>query len=269
VADSLKPEFYAKEKSADYPHEVIPGVYATKTMEDSLWRWTIKSKLISKKAGAEKYEYKYSDLGFFMLKKLAEKMLKQDLNEFMDQNFYAPLGLTTMTFNPLAKFPRERIAPTEQDKYFRKSLVWGKVHDQMAAMSGGVAGHAGLFSNANDLAVLMQMDLNNGNYGGKKYFNTQVVREFSKRQNKENRRGLGWDKMDPAGNGPTSDLAPPSTFGHSGFTGTCAWIDPVNKVIYIFLSNRVHPDAENNKLVKYNIRTRIHDVVYKSIIPKS
>ncbi|MFC5269376.1 glycoside hydrolase family 3 N-terminal domain-containing protein [Adhaeribacter terreus] len=269
VDDSLKPEYYAREKSADFPHEVIPGVYATKTMEDSLWRWTIKSKLISKKQGALKYEYKYSDLGFFMLKKLAEKMLKQNLNEFMDQNFYAPLGLTTMTFNPLAKFPRERIAPTEQDKYFRNSLVWGNVHDQMAAMSGGVAGHAGLFSNANDLAVLMQMDLNNGNYGGKKYFKNQVVREFSKRQNKENRRGLGWDKMDPAGNGPTSDLAPPSTFGHSGFTGTCAWIDPANKVIYIFLSNRVHPDAENNKLVKYNIRTRIHDVVYKSIIPKS
>ncbi len=271
VGDSLRlrSKYYAAAKSDTFPKTVTPEIFAMKAMEDSLWQWTVKSKLISKKAGADKYEYKYSDLGFFMLKKLAEKMLKQNLNEFMDQNFYAPLGLATMTYNPLEKFPRERIAPTEQDKVFRNNLIWGTVQDQMAAMSGGVAGHAGLFSNANDLAVLMQMNLNNGDYGGKKHFKNQVVREFSRKQNKENRRGLGWDKMDPAGNGPTSDLAPPSTFGHSGFTGTCAWIDPANKVIYIFLSNRVHPDAENNKLVKYNIRTRIHDVIYKSIVPKT
>jgi beta-N-acetylhexosaminidase len=269
--DSLKlsPAYYASVKNDTFPNEVVPGIYSIRSMEDSLWRWTIKSKLISKKQGAAKFEYKYSDLGFYIMKRLAEKMLKQDLNDFMDQNFYAPLGLSTMTYNPLTKFPRERIAPTEQDKYFRQNLVWGNVHDQGAAMVGGVAGHAGLFSNANDLAVMMQMDLNNGSYGGKKYFKNPVVKEFTKRQNKENRRGLGWDKMDPAGNGPTSDLAPLSTFGHSGFTGTCAWIDPTNKVIYIFLSNRIHPDAENNKLVKYNIRTRIHDIIYKSIIPKS
>jgi beta-glucosidase-like glycosyl hydrolase/CubicO group peptidase (beta-lactamase class C family) len=271
VGDSLKLSnlFYAKAQSPDFPKSVTPEIFAAKTMEDSLWNWTIKSRLISKKAGALKYEYKYSDLGFFIMKKLAERVLKQNLADFMDQNFYAPLGLTTMTYNPLQKFPRERIAPTEQDKYFRNSLVWGTVHDQMAAMAGGVAGHAGLFSNANDLAVVMQMDLQNGNYGGRKYFKNKVVQEFSKRQNKENRRGLGWDKMDPAGNGPTSDLANITTFGHSGFTGTCAWVDPINKIVYIFLSNRVYPDAENNKLVKYNIRTRIHDVIYKSVIPKS
>lgn len=268
-SSKLSPVYYASIRTDAFPNEVIPGVFSRKSMEDSLWRWTVKSKLISKKAGAARYEYKYSDLGFYIMKRLAEKLLNQNLSDFMDQNFYAPLGLTTMSFNPLSKFPRERIAPTEQDKYFRQNLVWGNVHDQGAAMIGGVAGHAGLFSNANDLAVLMQMDLNNGNYGGQKYFKNKVVQEFSRRQYKGNRRGLGWDKADPEGNGPTSNLAPLSTFGHSGFTGTCAWIDPTNKVIYIFLSNRVYPDAENNKLVQYNIRTRIHDVVYKAIVPKS
>jgi len=144
----------------------------------------------------------------------------------------------------------------------------GTVHDEGAAMLGGTAGHAGLFSNANDLAILMQMDLQNGNYGGQRYFKTPVVTEFSKSASKDSRRGIGWDKPEPGGNGPTSDLAPLSTYGHTGFTGTGVWVDPDNNLIYIFLSNRVHPDSENEKLLKYNIRTRIHDVVYQSLEPK-
>ncbi|MDX5438584.1 MAG: serine hydrolase, partial [Pontibacter sp.] len=185
------------------------------------------------------------------------------------QNFYAPLGLSTMTYTPLIKHPREVIAPTEDDNYFRKNLIWGTVHDQAAAMMGGVGGHAGLFSNANDLAILMQMNMNNGNYGGHKFYNTDVVTEFAKRQFSNSRRGLGWDKPAPDVNGPTSSLASPSTFGHTGFTGTGAWADPENKLIYIFLSNRVYPDAANTKLVKYNIRSRIHDVIYKAMVPKT
>jgi beta-N-acetylhexosaminidase len=196
-------------------------------------------------------------------------MLNQPLDEFMDQNFYAPLGLSTMTYKPLLKVSRDVIAPTEDDKYFRHNLIWGSVHDQGAAMMGGVAGHAGLFSNANDLAILLQMNLQNGNYGGHKYFNTDVVSEFSKKQFKNNRRGLGWDKPEPESGGPTSSMASLTTFGHTGFTGTGAWVDPENNLIYIFLSNRVYPDAGNNKLVTYNIRTRIHDVIYKAIIPKT
>jgi len=174
-----------------------------------------------------------------------------------------------MTYNPLLKLPREIIAPTENDNYFRKNLIWGTVHDQGAAMMGGVGGHAGLFSNANDLAILLEMNLQNGNYGGHKFFNTSVVPEFTKRQSTHSRRGLGWDKPDPDGNGPTSNMASAATFGHTGFTGTGAWVDPQNQLIYIFLSNRVYPDAGNSKLVKYNIRTRIHDVIYKSIVPKT
>ena len=175
-----------------------------------------------------------------------------------------------MTYNPLDKFQPTAIAPTEIDNYFRRQLLQGTVHDQGAALCGGVGGHAGLFSNANDLAMLMQMNLQNGNYGGQQYFKKKVVTEFAKRQSKSSRRGLGWDKPEPSGkNGPTSNLASQNTFGHTGFTGTCVWVDPDTNLVYVFLSNRIYPDAENTKLVQYNIRTRIHDVIYKSILPKN
>ncbi|MHA6247062.1 glycoside hydrolase family 3 N-terminal domain-containing protein [Pontibacter sp. CAU 1760] len=264
-----KQMFYASIKTDRYPNEVTPGFYSIKTMEDSLWTWTVKSRMLPAAKDGKGYPYKYSDLDFYVLKRVAERMLNQPLDEFLDQNFYTPLGMTTMTYKPLLKHTREVIAPTEEDRYFRHNLIWGSVHDQGAAMLGGVAGHAGLFSNANDLAILLQMNLQNGDYGGQNYFNTNVVAEFSKRQSKSSRRGIGWDKPEPEGHGPTSDLAPMSTFGHTGFTGTGAWVDPENKLIYIFLSNRVYPDAGNNKLVTYNIRTRIHDVIYKAIIPKT
>jgi beta-glucosidase-like glycosyl hydrolase/CubicO group peptidase (beta-lactamase class C family) len=264
-----KQMYYASIQTDSHPNEVTPGFYSIKSMEDSLWAWTVRSRMLPPKKNGKGYEYKYSDLDFYVLKHVAEKMLNQPLDEFMDQNFYTPLGLSTMTYKPLLKHPREVIAPSEEDKYFRNNLIWGSVHDQSAAMLGGVAGHAGLFSNANDLAILMQMNLQNGSYGGHKYFNTNVVTEFSKRNSNESRRGLGWDKPDPEGNGPTSALAPLSTFGHTGFTGTGVWVDPENKLIYIFLSNRVFPDGGNNKLLKYNIRTRIHDVVYKAMLPKT
>lgn len=263
----LKDTFYASTRNDNYTNEVAPGIYSIKSMADSLWAWTLKSPMLPK--GANGYGYTYSDLDFYILQRVAERLLNQPLDEFLDQNFYAPLGLSTMGYTPLLNHPREIIAPTEDDNYFRKNLIWGTVHDQGAAMMGGVAGHAGLFSNTNDLAILLQMNLQNGKYGGQHYFNSNVVTEFSQKQFKNSRRGLGWDKPAPDGNGPTSSLASPSTFGHTGFTGTGAWVDPESKLIYIFLSNRVYPDAGNSKLVKYNIRTRIHDVIYKAIVPKT
>ncbi|WP_230679832.1 glycoside hydrolase family 3 N-terminal domain-containing protein [Pontibacter rufus] len=264
-----KTMYYASTQTDYFPNEVTPEIFSTKTMEDSVWAWTVKSRMLPHNKGGKGYPYTYSDLDFYVLKRVAEKLLNQPLDEFMDQNFYEPLGLRTMGYKPLLSHPIEAIAPTEEDTYFRHNLIRGTVHDPGAAMLGGVAGHAGLFSNANDLAILLQMNLQNGNYGGHDYFSTDVVTEFSKKQFKGSRRGLGWDKPEPETGGPTSALAPMSTFGHSGFTGTGAWVDPDNKLIYIFLSNRVYPDAGNNKLVKYNIRTRIHDVVYKAIIPKT
>jgi len=161
------------------------------------------------------------------------------------------------------------IAPTENDKIFRKQIIQGYVHDPGAAMLGGVAGHAGLFSNANDLAKIMQMYLNKGNYGGEQYVSSATINYFSSCVScaDGNRRGLGFDKPEPdkSKEGPTCSSASLSSFGHTGFTGTYAWCDPENGLLYIFLSNRVYPDAENKKLSKLNTRTNIHQVFYDAI----
>ncbi|TGE07987.1 glycoside hydrolase family 3 N-terminal domain-containing protein [Hymenobacter fodinae] len=259
-----KPTFYASTASPDFPREVTPNLYSLKTADDSVWVWVQRSSLLPKVKG--KYPTEYSDLSFIVLKRVAEKLLQQPIDAFLQKNFYQPLGLGTMTYNPLDKFPKSCIAPTENDTYYRRTLLQGNVHDQTAAMLGGVGGHAGLFSNANDLAILMQMNLQNGRYGGQKFFQTPVVSEFAGSKEAGSRRGLGWDRGDPSKpEGPTSNLSPASTFGHTGFTGTCVWMDPENKILYIFLSNRVYPDAGNNKLRQFNIRTRIHDVIYKSL----
>ncbi|GGK66154.1 glycoside hydrolase family 3 N-terminal domain-containing protein [Rufibacter glacialis] len=264
----LNPLYYDSLPSEAYPNLVVPGVYSNNRLEDSVWKWVVKSDLVGKRVANGKFEYRYSDLGLHLMKRVAERLLNQPLPDFLAQNFYAPLGASTLTYNPLDKFLKEQIAPTAPGSQFKADVpLQGTVHDGNAALLGGKAGHAGLFSNANDLAILMQMDLQNGNYGGQQYFKGPVVTEFSQNGSKISRRGLGWDKPEPEGNGPTSDLAPLSTFGHTGFTGTGAWIDPENNIIYIFLSNRVYPDSENDKLLKYNIRTRIHDVVYQSLVP--
>jgi beta-N-acetylhexosaminidase len=268
TAQQLSPTYYASAQTTIYPNEVVPGVYSVKTMEDSLWSWTVRSRLLPKKRGAAN-EMKYSDLSFYILKRVAERLLQQPIDQFTQEYFYKPLGLRSLTYNPLTKFPKAQIAPTEYDNYFRKTLVWGTVHDQAAAMLGGLAGHAGLFSTATDLAALMEMNRLNGNYGGKQFFKTPIVTEFAQQQNPTNRRGLGWDKPDPNGMGPTSNKASVNTFGHTGFTGTCAWVDPDQKLVYIFLSNRVYPTAANQKLLTNSYRTRIHDVIYKAILTKS
>ena len=191
------------------------------------------------------------------------------LDEYVQKEFYDKMGLTKLTYNPSAKYGIENIAPTENDQYFRNGLIKGYVHDQGAAMLGGVGGHAGLFSNAFELAQLIQMNLQNGHYDGKSYFNNDsVISFFASKQDTSNRRGLGWDKPFEDGShaGSTSYLASPYTFGHSGFTGTCTWADPKYDLVYVFLSNRIYPDASNSKLGINNYRTRIHDIVYRSIM---
>lgn len=261
--------WYAQSTSADFPNQVADSLYSRASTEDSVWRWTVASPVAPRQKG-QKPEYKYSDLDFILLRRLSEKLLGQRLDEFVKQNFYDPLGLPTLCYNPLQHgIARGRIAPTERDTTFRRRQVWGTVHDQGAALVGGVAGHAGLFGTATDLAALLQMNLQAGYYGGQRYFRTGVVQEFARGGSAEvSRRGLGWDRADPAhGGGAASGQAPVSTFGHTGFTGTCAWADPKNKLVFIFLSNRVYPDANNARLVQYNIRTRMHDVVYRALKP--
>jgi beta-N-acetylhexosaminidase len=266
MADTAITKYYYNDKpTPDYPFLVSDKIYASKVMKDSLWTWIVKAK-IREKVARTPFDVRYSDMGFYIMQHLAEKVLNQPLDEFVAQNLYEPLGASSMGYLPLRRFPRKQIAPTENDIVFRKSLLVGVVHDQGAAMHGGTAGHAGLFGSATDLAKLGQMLLQEGTYGGIRYYKRETVRVFSQKQFLTNRRGLGWEK--PAVGSfqtPTSIWASPKTYGHTGFTGTCIWIDPEFNLVYVFLSNRVHPDMTNNKLLNTNIRSRIQDVIYQSM----
>jgi CubicO group peptidase (beta-lactamase class C family) len=259
------PGFYNREGSDDYSLPVSQGLYASTSMKDSLWQWIVNAR-IREKPNRTPFDYRYSDMGFYILQHLAEAILNQPMEDFLAQNLYDPLGAVTTGFLPLKRFSEDRIAPTEDDKLFRKSLLTGYVHDQGAAMHGGIAGHAGLFSSAMDLAKLGQMWLNKGTYAGVRYFKPSTLEVFTQKQFSDSRRGLGWDKPPLSDwTGPTSLLSSPMTFGHTGFTGTCIWVDPEFDLVYVFLSNRVHPDMNNNKLLSANIRSRIQDVIYESI----
>jgi beta-N-acetylhexosaminidase len=262
-----KNEFYSDHQSIDYGVQVGTNMFAINSLPDSLWKWSLDADMRVMPQGKKRYDYVYSDIGMYMMQRVTERLLNQPLNDFMEHNFYEPLGLYTLTYLPHRKLDLGIIAPTEEDKSFRKHLIRGFVHDQGAAMYGGVAGHAGLFGTANDLAVMMQMLLQGGKYGDVHLLDENTIKEFTKRQSDQSRRGWGWDKpeVEKDKNGSTGKLAPKSTFGHTGFTGTAVWADPENQLIYVFLSNRVFPDASNNKLLKEGYRTEIHDIIYKSL----
>ncbi len=214
-----------------------------------------------------KKDYRYSDLSLYLAQQVIEQKYRKPENLLFDQYFSQPLGANRLTFLPLDKFNPQEIAPTEDDQSFRHELLRGYVHDQGAAMMGGVAGHAGLFSNSNDLAKMAQMMLNKGTYGGKQYITPQTIELFTRQQIETSRRGLGFDKpdADKTKSQPCSKQATLSSYGHSGFTGTFIWIDPDKSLIYIFLSNRVHPNAYNNKLINMGFRIRVQDVIYNAL----
>ncbi|UCS94221.1 serine hydrolase [Echinicola marina] len=262
------PDFYSATKKPGFGIKVAKDMYAMDAMPDTLMKWVVESDLRRIPYGKKKYDYKYSDLGMYLLQRLVEGMIHQPMNEFLEQNFYQPLGLNTLTYLPLEKFDTDRIAPTENDRLFRKQLVRGYVHDPGAAMMGGVAGHAGLFGTAHDLAVMMQMLLQGGEYGKVNLLDANTVKVFTQRQSTQSRRALGWDRPDPEpGKGASAGkLASKTSFGHTGFTGTAVWADPEEDLIYVFLSNRVNPDASNNSLLKYDVRTDIHDIIYQSMM---
>jgi len=173
------------------------------------------------------------------------------------------MGLKTMTYNPLKYFNSQRIVPTENDRYWREQLLRGNVHDPSAAMLGGISGNAGLFSNAYDLAIVGQMWLNGGTYGGNRYISEGTVRKFTARQ-EDSHRGLGFDK--PSRKSIIGKGASADSFGHTGFTGTCIWVDPVHQLVFVFLSNRVHPDPKNGRINSMQIRQKIHSIVYEAIL---
>jgi beta-glucosidase-like glycosyl hydrolase/CubicO group peptidase (beta-lactamase class C family) len=263
---SWKSDYYKSASEPGFSRPVSNEMYAMDGLRDSIWNWTVKSDLMPKASGS-KHKYVYSDLTMYFMQAVVERIVNQPLDEFLEQNFYSPLGLHTLTFNPHSKVALTNIAPTENDVAFRKRQVQGFVHDPGAAMFGGVAGHAGLFGTANDLAVMMQMMLNEGVYGDVDLIRPGTIAKFTDRQSTQSRRGWGWDKPEPENGkgGSAGKLAPKSTFGHTGFTGTCVWADPENDLIYVFLSNRVYPDAENNKLSDEGTRTKIHDIIYEAM----
>jgi beta-glucosidase-like glycosyl hydrolase/CubicO group peptidase (beta-lactamase class C family) len=218
----------------------------------------------------EDKSYRYSDLGFYLMYKMVEKITNQKFNDYLDSEFYFPLGAEKLTFLPLQKYNKVDIVPTENDLLFRRQVLQGYVHDPGAAMMGGVCGHAGLFSNAEDLAKLMQMYLWKGEFGGKRYFQPETIDLFTRASNVENnnRRALGFDKpeMDYSKPGPTCQCISGESFGHTGFTGTMAWADPDKDIVYIFLSNRVYPDQNNFTLVREDVRTDIQEAIYNAIL---
>ncbi len=257
---SLRDTLYRNSYSAKYPIKVAEELYLHHSYPDSILKQVLESDLLEEK------EYQYSDLGYYIFKDIIEINYSNPLHKLVEDNLYKSLGLSTMGYLPKMKFDKDRIIPTEKDDYFRDQLLIGDVHDMGAAMLGGVGGHAGLFSNANDLAIIMQMYLQNGSYANKQYFKAQTIKEFTKCQfcQDENRRGAGFDKpaLPEQEGGPTCKCVSYLSFGHSGFTGTLAWADPETGIVYVFLSNRIHPDASNRKLLDMDVRTNIMQVIY-------
>ena len=257
------PKYFQHEKSNEYNIEVAKDLFLRSDYKDSIYQ------LIADAPQRQKLRYKYSGMPFYLFVDYIEKQYNKPLDKLNDDNFYAPLGATTLTYNPLQKFDKSQIVPTEKDNFFRHQLLHGTVHDEGAAMMGGVSGNAGLFANSNDVAKIMQMYLQKGYYGGKTYLKPETIDIFNSRyyEAKGNRRGLGFDKpqVDPKEKA-TCGCVSFKSFGHSGYTGTYTFADPETEIVYVFLSNRVYPTRNNNKLGKQNIRTIVQGLIQEAII---
>ncbi len=256
----IKPTDYSVDSSANFPTKVNENYYLRKNyFEEVMWPDMLNSPV--KTRG----QYVYSDVGMCIMQQIVETLTSTPINNYVQQQFYNPLGMQTAGYLPLNRFPADRIPPTEDDKKDRHTLIDGYVHDPTAALMGGVAGHAGLFASANDIGIMYQMMLNRGTYGGVQYIKPETVDLFTSKQSTISRRGLGFDRWDPiADHKYPSQLASDQAYGHTGFTGTCVWVDPKYNLVYVFLSNRVHPNV-SSKLGSLNIRPRIQDAIYEAI----
>ncbi|MGB5236943.1 MAG: serine hydrolase, partial [Flavobacteriaceae bacterium] len=254
-------EFYRRRPADGYSIKVTEGLYLQDAYTDSIYNRIGRQDLKSNR-------YRYSDVAYYVLKKYIEDTYDEPIDRLLDQFILKSLGAVNTTYNPIERFPKERIIPSEIDNYYRYQTVQGFVHDMGAAMQGGVGGHAGLFSNANDVAKIMQMYIQGGSYGGKQYLNQRTIEKFNKCYfcDKDVRRGVGFDKPQLKDKGPTCGCVSRKSFGHSGFTGTYTWADPEEEIVYVFLSNRTYPSSANRLLVKSGLRTRIQQAIYDSII---
>lgn len=242
-----------------YTVKVADGVYLNEHAKEDIWN------SIFRLRPNRRRNYRYSDVNFVLLQKVVEEVSGTDLETFVNESFYQPLGLRYLLFNPLQRFDMQQITPTVLDTTWRRQLLRGNVHDEGAALLGGVAGNAGLFSNAQDLAIIFQMLLNGGEYGNRRYFSEATVDKFTSRYPKT-KRALGFDMRTSRKKYlPYARSASVETFGHTGFTGTCVWADPEHDLIFVLLTNRVHPDKNNKRLARYDLRSKMHQVVYDAL----
>jgi CubicO group peptidase (beta-lactamase class C family) len=249
--------YYSNSKNDLASIQVTDQMFLRNQFRDSLFQATKQIKVLPKDG------YRYSCINMILLQMVIDSVTNTNLDHFMKKEFYQPLGMYNTTFNPLDHFPKERIVPTEYEKRWRRQLIHGTVHDPHAALLGGIAGNAGLFSTASDLGILGQMLLNGGRYNGKQYLNTSTIRLFTAAQSL-NHRGLGFNKPSP--NGIHASSIPESAYGHSGFTGSVMWVDPENEIVFVFLSNRIHPDASNVLLQELKVRENVQQTIYDAII---
>jgi len=250
--------FFCKTASDNFNIQVADQFYFQQRLQDQIWE-------DMNEVDMRRFDnYRYSDANMILVQRILERLQNQSLDQLAQRYFYQPMGLRHITYRPLDKFDASQIVPTERDDRWRRQLLRGYVHDETAALLGGVAGHAGLFSNATDLAILLQMLLENGRYANTRYLQPETIELFTDDRH-GNHRGLGFDKRYRSNRtGRAYDMTP-NAYGHTGFTGTCAWVDPDHNLVFVFLSNRLHPSVRNRKLFSDRIRTRIHQVVYDAL----
>lgn len=287
--ESYKGPFFQKKEDAGHPirvgnqtyartsfqykkgwvSETTSQVYSLQVCDSFYLNWSFREQALQAlaKLPVKGKKYVYSCVNFILLKELAEQLSGMGLDEYLKKNFYAPMGLRHIAYLPLRKFSKEETVPSVHQDYLRKGTLQGYVHDPAAAFFGGVSGNAGLFANARDVAAIHQLWLNQGEYNGKRYISKETCRLFTTETSRISRRGLGFDKPDTKNpkNNPCSESTPAAVYGHTGFTGTCAWADPENQLVYVFLSNRTYEEPWNNRLSKLNIRPRIQEVIYQSL----
>lgn len=260
----FKTRTFKPDSSENYPVKVANNLYLHKNYRKKI------IKAIKRSPLHDEEDYLYSGLSFYLYPSIIEKMTSKDYEQYLKETFYRPLGAYSLTYNAYKHFPLERIVPTEKDTFFRMEQLHGWVHDEGAAMMGGISGNAGLFGSANDLAKLMQMYMQMGVYANKRYISMPTLTKFTTCQFCEegNRRGLGFDKpmIGDNGGGPTAVNASSRSFGHTGYTGTMAWADPEHNLLFIFFSNRVYPTRLNTRLYQLNIRSRIHQIIYDEML---
>lgn len=261
----LQRKIYRRKKSNKFKSKVAENIFIRNDIKQQIIKQIFETDL------RDTLEMKYSDFPFIMMQTFLEKKYNKTLDIIVKERIFDKMNLKRTMFNPNKNSSlHDNIVPSEIDNYFRNQELKGYVHDMAAAMLGGIAGHAGLFSNSFEVASLMQMYLNKGNYDGKNFFNSETFEKFNNciYCHKGNRRGVGFDKPQIEGSGSTCGCVSSDSFGHSGFTGTYAWADPEEKIIYVFLSNRTYPSMDNTLLIDHSIRTRIQKMIYDSILIK-